>query len=175
MNVLICTSHRPSPRTRTFCRDLVASSAIFQYHVRGKWNIVSLIGYARVSGAQRVWIVDSRHGNPNLLTFYDVSTTSTTKIGSMLMKRVVLRRDMPNLYPKPTRTRPISLVPPVDEDLKDLYHLMKRALPNNQLIKGPCTELRIERPSEKKIELLFVESETGSPCGPKITVGDYRC
>ncbi len=91
------------------------------------------------------------------------------------MKGVVLRRNMPNLYPKPTRTRPISLVTPDDEDLKDLYYLLKRALPDDQPIKGPCTELRIERPSEKKIELLFVESKTGSPCGPKIIVGDYRC
>ncbi|MEM4234666.1 MAG: hypothetical protein QXU75_05920 [Candidatus Methanomethylicaceae archaeon] len=173
MRVLICTSLRPSPRTRTFCRDLVASSSIFQYHIRGKSNMLSLMSYAQMIGAHKVWIVSSRYGNPRAITFYDLSMPTPIIIGSMIIKGITLRREIRNLYPKSTRMRPLALLPPEDDSLKDLYSLLKRALPEDLSSKNKCTHLRIARSSETKVELLFVESQTGLLCGPKISLGDY--
>lgn len=173
MRVLVCTSLRPSPRTRTFCRDLVASSSIFQYYIRGKSNMLSLMSYAQMTGAHKVWLVSSRYGNPRTITFYDVSPPAPIIIGSMIIKGVALRRELKNLYPKSTRMRPLTLLPPEDDSLKDLYSLLKRALPGDLPSKNKCTHLRIARSSDAEVELLFVESQTGLLCGPKISLGDY--
>ncbi|MGQ9759341.1 MAG: hypothetical protein ACUVQ5_02045 [Candidatus Methanomethylicaceae archaeon] len=174
MSVLLCTSLRPSPRTRTLCRDLVASSAIFRYHARGKSNMPSLLGYARISGAHRLWLIDSRHGNPSVLTTYNTEDLMPTKVGSIFIKGVALRREISGICPKSTRTRPIALPPPEEDELNDLYLLIRHSFPTIQPHKGPCTELRIRHSTEKKIEVLFIEGETGCICGPKIILGDYR-
>ncbi len=174
MHILVCTSLRPSPRTRTFCRDLAASSSTFQYLVRGKSNILSLMSYAHTSGAHKLWLVSSSHGNPKTITFYDVSKPPPAKIGYVVIKGVTLRREIRNLYPKSTRMRPLVLIPPQDNSLNDLYSLMKNALPETMPSKTPCTYLRIERLSEMRVGLLFIESQTGLFCGPKISLGDYR-
>ncbi|NHV60198.1 MAG: hypothetical protein HA492_02130 [Candidatus Verstraetearchaeota archaeon] len=174
MHILVCTSLRPSPRTRTFCRDLAASSSTFQYIVRGKSNILSLMSYAHMSGTHRLWLVSSSHGNPKTITFYDVSKSPPAKIGYLVIKGVALRREIGNLYPKSTRMRPLILIPPEDNSLKDLYSLMKQALPSTTPSEALCTYLRIERPSDTGATLLFIESQTGLFCGPKISIGDYR-
>ncbi|MCX8181637.1 MAG: hypothetical protein N3D12_00805 [Candidatus Methanomethyliaceae archaeon] len=173
MRVLVCTSLRPSPRTRTFCRDLGASSSIFQYYVRGKSNILSLMSYAYMNGAQKVWLVSSRHGNPGTITFYEVRSPYPTIIGSIIIKGVTLRRELGNLYPKSTRMRPLTLIPPKDDSLKDLHSLIKRSLPDDIPSKTPCTQLCIVRSAETSVELLFIESQTGLLCGPKISLSDY--
>ncbi len=172
--VLVCTSLRPSPRTRTFCRDLVASSSIFQYYVRGKSNMISLLGHAHLSGACRLWLIGSSYGNPKTITFYDVSVCPPTKMGLLLIKGTTLRREIKNLYPKSTRSRPLEFLMPEDKSLMDLYSLISSALPKVFSTKSPRTQLRLGRNPENRIELSFVESETGLPCGPKITVGDYH-
>jgi len=174
MHVIVCTSRRPSPRTRTFCRDLASSSCIFQYYTRGKSNMISIMSQARISGAQRVWVVSSSHRNPKSITFYDVWATPPTRIGSIVIRGVTLRREIKNLYPESTKARPLLLIPPTDNSLMDLYSLIKNSLPQPQPYEVPCTQLRISRSPSNEVEILFEESQTGLLCGPKISLGEYR-
>lgn len=170
MKILISTSLRPSPRIRTFCKDLASASSIFYYSTRGKMNILTLFSYARVIGAKRLWLVKSKYGNPGGIFFYDIEKPERI-IGSIIIKGVSLKRELKNVFPKSTKNHLIHLIPPEDNQLYELYSVIKNAIPeipyNNRLI----TKLKIIK--SKYIELNFIESETNLLCGPRIFLSGY--
>jgi len=174
MTILLCTSLRPSPRTRTFCNDLVAATADFNYYLRGKSSLLLLSAYAHSVGAGRLWIVNSRFGDPKLMECYDTSGGKAKKIGSLLVSRVILRREIKDLSPKSARGRHLRIVPPEHRALSGLYEMLRSSLGELTPSDRGVTELRLETSRDHLAAMAFTESETRAPCGPKILLKDFR-
>ena len=172
MTILLCTSLRPSPRTRTFCNDLVAASLIFLYQPRGKTSLVLLAAHAHSMGVDRLWLVNSRFGQPKLIDCYDCREMGPPeKIASFLLERVVLRRELSGeLQP---RHRSLRIVYPQDPTQKSLYVKLVEAvgrMPND----GPFAGLHIDPSRGRAALLAFLDEESKAPCGPQILLMDYR-
>ena len=172
MTILLCTSHRPSPRARTFCNDLVAASNEFKYISRGKTSLLLLSANAHSSGADRMWVVSSRFGSPKLIECFDTSRFKPVKVSSILMDRVVLRRELENV--QSGRNCSLRLAPPEDNHLKDLYNCLVASLGALPVPKGETTELRISCCDGSLAELTFARGGTAYSCGPKIRIRDFR-
>lgn len=162
---------RPTPRIRSFCKDLASTSSILQYVTRGKMNLPALFGRAFAINASKIWLVSSRHGNPGAISFYTFEEPKFVNIGSILIKGVSLKRELRNVSSKSKKNKYIFVKPPEDEELYELYLLIKNALPEPLDEGKPFTELRIVK--EKFIALNFIDNETNLLCGPKITLRGY--
>lgn len=171
MRVLISTSLRPTPRIRTFCKDLVSTSSIFQYITRGKMNIPALFSRALTLNASKIWLVFSKHGNPGAISFYVVEDFNFKNIGEIIIRGVSLKRELKNVPPNSRRNQCIFVSPPEHEELNKLYSLIKSALPEPVDKNKPSTELKIIK--NRSVILNFIDSETNLPCGPKIILRGY--
>lgn len=175
MTILLCTSLRPSPRTRTFCNDLVASSSDFKYFARGKSGLAYLAAYAKSEGGNRLWIVNSRYGGPKLIECYDTSDHIPRQISSLLIHHVQLRREMKDFCQADTRQRRLRLVQPDSISIDRLYKTVKDSLGCLPEDAVKSTELHIIKSNDYCAELFFVDNETKLPSGPAIYLWDYRC
>jgi rRNA maturation protein Rpf1 len=171
MAILLCTSLRPSPRTRTFCNDLVGASSVFTYHLRGKTSFLLLSAYAHSSGADRLWVVNSRFGQPKLIECYDCKEIRAKKLASFLIERVTLRRELQS--EARSKRRNLKIIYPEDYLQKKLYATLVEAV-GRMPADGPFAELHIEPYEDGPAELTFIDAETQTPCGPKILLKDYR-
>ncbi|MEM0285799.1 MAG: hypothetical protein QXW34_01470, partial [Candidatus Methanomethyliaceae archaeon] len=143
MKVLISTSLRPTPRIRTFCKDLASTSSIFQYITRGKMNLPTLFSQALTLNANKIWLINSRHGNPGIIFFHVYEKSEFKNIGSIIIKGVSLKRELKNIAPKSKKNQYILISPPEYEELYELYLLIKNALPEYFNKNESFTELRI--------------------------------
>ncbi|MEM1642334.1 MAG: ribosomal biogenesis protein [Desulfurococcaceae archaeon] len=70
--ILLTTSHRPSPRTRSFIKDLASVLPRSQRVNRGHKTIVELAIEARRRNCSFLAIVSEKHGNPGAIHIYEV-------------------------------------------------------------------------------------------------------
>ncbi len=91
--ILITTSRRPSPRTRSLVKDLAALFPGSYRLTRGHMTLEELALEARSIGADRVLIVGERRGNPSILRFYEPRGRSLVNIVTILVKGVKLSRE----------------------------------------------------------------------------------
>ncbi len=172
MAILLCTSLRPSPRTRTFCNDLKAASRDFEYRLRGKTPLVLLSAQTWSQGIPRMWLVESRFGEPNMIECYDTSQTKAEKISSLLIGRVQLQREL-GISPRRTTKGSLRIAPPTDRHLKELYHLLLKST-GPPCGAGRVTELRLSPSEGFAAELDLLDAASGAPCGPRLFLKDYR-
>ncbi len=172
MAILLCTSLRPSPRTRTFCNDLEAASCDFEYKLRGKTPLVILAAQASSQGFHRMWIVESRFGEPNMIDCYDTTQIKAEKISSLLVSRVRLRREL-GIGLRSVAKGCLRVAPPVERDLREFYHLILESV-GSPCGTGRITELRLGFSKGFAAEMSFVDGASGEPCGPQIFLKDYR-
>lgn len=71
--ILITTGRKPSRNSRSFARKLAELIPHSIYLTRGKRNIYSLMDYARSKGLPRVALISDRKGNPNEISFLELS------------------------------------------------------------------------------------------------------
>lgn len=90
--IVICTSRRPSPRTRSFVKDL-ANAFSGDRITRGKSSLEELLTLSVESGYDKIIIVDTRYGNPGRLRIYDVRSKELAAI--IVLKGVTLTRENP--------------------------------------------------------------------------------
>lgn len=70
--ILVTTSHKPSPRTRTFVKDLVSVIPHSARVNRGHKSLDELALEARKLGLRFFAIVEEKHGNPSTIDIYEV-------------------------------------------------------------------------------------------------------
>ncbi|NOZ82239.1 MAG: hypothetical protein GXN98_00230 [Euryarchaeota archaeon] len=85
---LVTTSRKPSPRTRTFSRDL-ARAIGGRYLTRGKANLEHVF-----SLDERVVIVKERRGNPSLIEVY----VNGERRFALKLRRAMLCRELKHSY-----------------------------------------------------------------------------
>ncbi|GEM_PF-1736367 len=85
---LVTTSRKPSPRTRSFSRDLARAIGA-RYMTRGKANLQEVF-----SLDDRVVIVKERHGNPSLIEVY----LNARRRFAIKLRRAMLCRELGYSY-----------------------------------------------------------------------------
>ncbi len=97
---LLTTSHSPSPRTRSFIKDLASClPGILRVH-RGKKTLLQLALEARRYGARYLLVVGERKGNPSLIRIYSIGLyferdSILKHIVSIVIRGVKLSREVP--------------------------------------------------------------------------------
>jgi len=119
-----------------------------------------------------MWVIKSRFGEPNLIECFDTTQLKAEKLSSLLLSRVNLRRER-GLTSKKIFGGSLRIAPPEQRELKELYGLLLKS------VGPPCgggriTELRILRSEGHAAELDFINRDSGEPCGPRMTLKDYR-
>ncbi|MCE4627681.1 MAG: hypothetical protein F7C34_00835 [Desulfurococcales archaeon] len=108
--VLITTTRRPSPRTRSLVRDLVSTIPGAVRLTRGHMNTEELAFEAISRGVERVLIIGTRRGNPSIARFYKPKPPRLEHLGTLIIRGVTLSRE--------ART---TFNPPRDFDTYQLY------------------------------------------------------
>ena len=88
------TSRKPSPRTRTFCKDFARVFPHSVYSSRGKASLDSVIEKARELGKEFIAIVFETNGNPSKIEFIKVSEDSWDWAKSLQLTGVSLSREI---------------------------------------------------------------------------------
>jgi len=107
--IIITTSHRPTPRTRSLVKDLVSVIPNAVRITRGKATLDLLALQAVDIGADRILVIRNWKGNPRFLDFYEVlpATRKATKICTLVLRGYKLARECG--HPPPPH-KPASLI-----------------------------------------------------------------
>ena len=90
--ILVTTSRKPSPRTRTFSRDF-AQALGAEYFTRGKANLRQVFSLLRDEGDVLVMIKE-RRGNPSLIEVY----RRGERVLALKLARAMLNREITRRY-----------------------------------------------------------------------------
>ncbi len=91
--ILITTSRRPSPRVRSFIKDLALVIPGGTRLTRGHLSMKDLAVEAQLAGADRVVVVGEKRGNPGIMRVYKVEGENLVNIVSFIVKGVSLSRE----------------------------------------------------------------------------------
>ncbi|BAN90376.1 Brix domain-containing protein [Aeropyrum camini] len=92
--ILVTTSRRPSPRVRSFVKDISATIPGAFRFTRGHYSMEELAREAVIRGADRVVVVGERRGNPGIMRVYSVEGPGKPEnIVSFIVKGVSLSRE----------------------------------------------------------------------------------
>ena len=93
--VLVTTSRRPSPRIRSFVKDLVAVVPGAFRFTRGHYSMEELAREAYLKGADRIVVVGERRGNPGIIRAYAFKPEDLRphNIVTFIVKGVTLSRE----------------------------------------------------------------------------------
>jgi rRNA maturation protein Rpf1 len=90
--ILVTTSRKPSPRTRSFSRD-IAKALGASYLTRGKANLEQV--FALVPGEEdRLVMIKERRGNPSLIEVYH----GRNRVLALKLSRAMLTREIKRRY-----------------------------------------------------------------------------
>ena len=172
MKILITTAYSPSPRTRTFVKDLVSVLPGSLKLSRGKLSMDLLGAIASDEGAEKVIIVKEYHGNPSALEVYEVRDAELHKEGTIKLKGVTLSSERgKRVYNvRAVGVRAYSLLPGVSEVVEKLSKLL--GLP---LVQEPGEASKYDlimdvEPREGWYEVLFRTPGSRAPVGPALRV-----
>jgi|Deesub1362B_J571_1020462.scaffolds.fasta_scaffold00557_14 rRNA maturation protein Rpf1 len=90
--ILVTTSRKPSPRTRSFSRD-VAKAIGAAYLTRGKANLEYIFSLVP-SEEDRLVMIKERRGNPSLIEVY----RSRSRVLALKLSRAMLTREIKRRY-----------------------------------------------------------------------------
>lgn len=99
--VLVTTTRRPSPRTRSLVRDLVSVIPGAIRLTRGHMNTEELAFEAASRGVERVLIIGTRRGNPSIARFYRPAPPKLEHIGTLIIRGVTLGREARTTFSPP--------------------------------------------------------------------------
>jgi hypothetical protein len=151
---------------------MATASRDFEYQQRGKTPFIVLSAQTCSTGTPRMWVVKSRFGEPNLIECFDTTQLKAEKLASLLINRVQLRRER-GLNLRRASGGSLRIAPPVQRELKELYGFLLKSV-GQPCGGGRITELRILPSDGHAAELDFIDRDSGAPCGPRVTLKDYR-
>ena len=101
MGLIVTTSRRPSPRTRSLVKDLVGVIPGAVRLTRGHMSMEELAREALIRGLNRVVVIGERRGNPSIIRVYAVKSEGLglDNIVSFIVKGVTLSREAGSGYP----------------------------------------------------------------------------
>jgi len=170
-SIVITTSRRPSPRTRSLVKDLVRVIPGATRITRGHLTMQELARDAILMGADRVVIVGERRGNPSILRFYRParSPLRLDNIVTLLIKGVTLAREAGNRFP-PSNIRSISVDPDPSGLAEEIAEALIIALNAGIGDKGDV----IVKLESRGGEALLYFTYKGDTIGPRLRIAKPR-
>jgi U3 small nucleolar ribonucleoprotein protein IMP4 len=124
---LLTTSRRPTPRIRTFCRDLTRSIPNVVRINRGKLSLDGIAEKALEFNADRVVIVDRWKGGPGKIELFKIGQEGLVLVPPiMYVVGIKLQREFDRAKTKPIR----SLILTTSSDKSDEIIRIARSLSN---------------------------------------------
>ncbi len=177
--VLITTSRRPSPRTRSFIKDLVSLIPGAMKINRGHLTMEELTLLALSKGCDRLVVVGERKGNPSIIRIYDLQRGGVHKnIVSVKVLGVALSREIKRPLP-PRQPRDLYVKVESDEVVDFAEALMKglhlKVYVNSIKIRRE-TLIGILRKDERDENNAILEfmNQKNEYVGPRIKLGRVR-
>ena len=171
-NIIITTSRRPSPRTRSLVKDLVAIIPGAIRITRGHLTMEELSLLAVTRGADRILVIGERRGNPSIMRFYRVEAGGYKNIVTIIIRGLALSRELRRPLPE---ANPSALyIEFTDDSLADFAEALMRGLrakvvyPGVKLSKNSVKA--VLRPRENDEAFLEFFDWRGSPLGPRIRI-----
>ena len=169
--ILITTSRRPSPRVRSFVKDLVLVIPGAVRLTRGHLSMRDLAVEAQLVGADRVVVVGEKRGNPGIIRVYKVSGDSLVNIVSFIVKGVALSRETG--AGQPSKGTPLRLVvdtdgSPVADEFADAFVVAFHARVFEDPRPGDVLA-RITGLDERTVRVEFYQSDRR--VGPRLKLG----
>ena len=169
--ILITTSRRPSPRVRSFVKDLVLVIPGAVRLTRGHLSMRDLAVEAQLVGADRVVVVGEKRGNPGIIRVYKVSGDSLVNIASFIVKGVALSRETG--AGQPSKGTPLRLVvdtdgSPVADEFADAFVVAFHARVFEDPRPGDVLA-RITGLDERTVRVEFYQSDRR--VGPRLKLG----
>jgi U3 small nucleolar ribonucleoprotein protein IMP4 len=107
--LLLTTSRRPTPKIRTFCRDLARSIPNVVRVNRGKLSLDGIVEKTLELNANQVIIVDRWKDGPGKIEFFKVGQEGLVPVPPiMYVSRIKLRREFDKVKTKPVRSLTIT-------------------------------------------------------------------
>ncbi|MCE4599574.1 MAG: hypothetical protein F7C81_05195 [Desulfurococcales archaeon] len=169
--IIITTSRRPSPRTRSLVKDLVRVIPSATRITRGHLTMEELARDAILLGANRVAIIGERRGNPSIIRFYEPRTSplSLGNIATILIRGVTLAREAGNTYP-PANIKILSVQPDPTDLTEELAEALLVALNARIGDKGDV----VAKLEYRNGEALLYFTYKGRSVGPRLRVAKPR-
>ena len=171
--ILLTTSRKPSPRTRSFVKELSMTLPCVHRVNRGKKTLLELGLEALRKNIRYIIVVGERKGNPSLLRIYSVGYSIEYRrvlkhIASIVLSGVRLSRESPSS----TRVfNPETIFLDINECISDqclLFADMMYKIFNRVLHEKPDVEVKLcDLDTCFKIEF---RNRIGRQCGPVIKV-----
>lgn len=170
--ILITTSRRPSPKSRSFIKDLVSIIPHAQKTNRGHKSLVELAFEAKKLGYRYILIVSDRRGNPSEISIYEVAEEhpahpKLVKLITLELKGVKLSRENPEsskIYG--VERLAIDSSSCISNDCFYLADLMNKIL---EKILSSKPDITLVLNEGKYLELKFVNIH-GKPVGPVLRI-----
>ncbi|RLE57762.1 MAG: hypothetical protein DRJ40_00660 [Thermoprotei archaeon] len=185
MGIMVTTTRRPTPRIRSFCKELAAALPNAIKVNRGKMNIEAVAIRAYELGLDHVIIVGARKGgNPGHMKFMKVEEDTYYFLPlAIVMGGVKLLRE----FPEGIKPHKVSSAMIVTEDHQpDFVHIFTEALaevldlpscsvPKLHDLRGSCDSLIYARKARYKylIILNFLDSRSFKPIGPELRIEKF--
>jgi U3 small nucleolar ribonucleoprotein protein IMP4 len=124
---LLTTSRRPTPRIRTFCRDLARSIPNVVRINRGKLSLDGIAEKTLELNANQVIIVDRWKGGPGKIEFFKIGQEGLVSFPPiMYVSSIKLQRELDKVKAKPVR----SLIITTSSEKSDEIIRIARSLSN---------------------------------------------
>ncbi|MBD3192458.1 MAG: hypothetical protein GF308_17595 [Candidatus Heimdallarchaeota archaeon] len=177
---LLTTSRDPSPRTRSFVRDLTRVIPWSFHFTRGSCSLKDVADELAILGIIRAMIVHERKGNPSRATFYKlVDGELIERDYRVRIKGITLARELNRGRSVFTSESKFRVVNKCNSDFgEQLYTMLslffdfnkERELPRIPDLKGIAVYFSDDE--EGNIILEFQQIETKEMIGPKIVISD---
>lgn len=177
MTILITTSHKPSPRLRSFVKDFASVIPGTLKLNRGKKTLEDLLYDAIELNADRLIIVGEKKGNPGSIRVYliDREEEKLRELAYYSIKGVKLSRENPyatRIYnPTVLMVDSSNVKSSVEEEFIDIFSKSFKAkihVGSLEEIAGKVDVLAIPRWDGKIIKLFFMNPSTRKLGGPVI-------
>lgn len=170
-SILITTSRRPSPRVRSFIKDLALILPGAMRLNRGHLSMKDLAIEAQLVGADRVVIVGEKRGNPGIIRVYKVSRDTLVNIVSFIIKGVALSRETGAGHP--SKGTPLRLIvdtdgSPIADEFADAFVLAFHA----RVLEDPRPSdvfAKITRLDDRNVKVEFFQEDRR--VGPRLKLG----
>ncbi|MCX8204087.1 MAG: hypothetical protein N3H31_00235 [Candidatus Nezhaarchaeota archaeon] len=170
MAIFITTSHRPTRRVRSFCKELSVVLPGSVYVNRGKMSLNEVMLEASAKDMSHVLVVNVRKGNPGRLDLY--RTEANELVASLVCLGTKLVREM-GMHPQ--RLTKAAVAIEAERELEALGKVLAEAL-GLPLVKG-----RPSAPNYGSLVLIsprrgylgainFLDLQRGRPIGPSIRI-----
>ncbi len=167
--IIITTSRRPSPRTRSLVKDLVGVIPGAVRLTRGHLTYQELSIEATTLGADRVVIVGEKRGNPSIMRIYEPEPPEgLNNIVTLIIKGVKLAREAG--VPNRAKARILRVEHDGGEDAMEVAEALVRGLHAKLTpTRGPSVVAKLESRGDKEVLLTFTSN--GSQVGPTLRIG----